>query len=91
MTKVQVAKYNRLSTKCHAWVKQSHPQVLEALAAQVESEWKRKQYRRVSRHDLENAFKPSEIVPSTPMSEKEQNEWFDAYWAKKAAEQAERG
>lgn len=94
MTKSQMAKYNRISTKCHAYVRTFLPEIYDALAKQVENEWSKKQFRRVSKHDLERALNiknSSEEATLNSLSENEQNQSFDSYWEQYGSKPVENG
>lgn len=58
MTKKEVAIYNRLSTKCHAYVKYTFPEVYKKLGAQAHSEYELGKSRRNSYQDIQRALKP---------------------------------
>jgi hypothetical protein len=58
MTSIESAVYNRISTKCHAYVKYYFPDVYKKLAAQASEEFKSRKSRRNSLADIQNALKP---------------------------------
>jgi cation transport regulator ChaB len=58
MTSNESAVYNRISTKCHAYVKYYFPDIYKKLVSSAEAEYKNRQSRRNS---LENIQKALEI------------------------------
>jgi hypothetical protein len=57
MTKKQMAIHNRISTKCHAYVKFTLPEVYAKLVNQAESEYEHGACRRNSYTDIQRALK----------------------------------
>ena len=60
MTNTESAVYNRISSKCHAYVKHYFPAEYKKLAAAAEEEYKTRKSRRNSLADIQNALKPAE-------------------------------
>lgn len=58
MTKKQMAIHNRISTKCHAYVKYNYPEVFQKLTDQATSEYEHGACRRNSITDIQRALKP---------------------------------
>jgi len=58
MTNTESAVYNRISSKCHAYVKHYFPVEYKKLAAAAEEEYKTRKSRRNSLVDIQNVLKP---------------------------------
>lgn len=58
MTNTESAVYNRISTKCHLYVKTYFPAEYKNLVAAAQKEYESRKYRRTSLSDLQNALKP---------------------------------
>ena len=59
MTNTESAVYNRISSKCHAYVKHYFPAEYKKLAAAAEEEYKTRKSRRNSLADIQNVLKPA--------------------------------
>lgn len=56
--------HNRISTKCHAYVKHYHPSEYKLLVASAETEYKNRQSRRNSFENIQKVLQPkSDEVP----------------------------
>lgn len=80
MTNIESAVYNRISTKCHLFVKQYFPSEYKKLAAAAADEYTNRRSRRVSLAELQTilgaevpAQKPAVSVPT----HKAANSWGD--------------
>ena len=60
MTNTESAVYNRISSKCHAYVKHYFPAEYKKLAAAAKDEYKTRKSRRNSLADIQNVLKPAE-------------------------------
>lgn len=90
MTKTQIAKYNRLSTKCHAYVRHYLPEIHAKLAQQVESEWEHHRCRRTAKIDLQRALNPKNLADDVSVIPTQESracdEWGEAFYKVEALE-----
>ena len=73
MNKREMAIHNRISSKCHAYVKNFLPEVYPKLVAQATSDYERNRFRRTSPLDLQKALKGQDSSSITPP----ENYWGD--------------
>jgi hypothetical protein len=77
MNQIESAIYNRISTKCHLFVKEYYPTEYKRLCCAAEEEYRNRQYRRTSFAQLQQALKNVPNHPQTSVDDPNDDPWGD--------------